>query len=143
MYGRGHTEGRFVREWMSCVSSLSWRPYRRFASRVSVTRLLTGTNDHPWTPAVSTRAGSSSPTPVPSTPFPYLLFLGFAGRRRDLAGRHEVPNILLQKLVVVIKLVVLLLNCLDPVEQNNKGVLQCFGVSRLMSATKRPKQTLG
>ena len=41
----------------------------------------------------------------------------------DLARRHEISDIFLQKLVVTVKLVVFFLDCLNSVEQDDEGLL--------------------
>ena len=43
----------------------------------------------------------------------------------DLARTHEVANVLLEKLVVAVELVVFLLDGLYPVEEQQEGFLQC------------------
>jgi hypothetical protein len=60
----------------------------------------------------------------------YLSLLSLATRCGNLAGAHQVTNILLQELVVVVELVVLFLDRFDAMEDCDEGVLQSFGVSR-------------
>jgi hypothetical protein len=57
------------------------------------------------------------------------LFLALTTCGCDFASAHQVANVLLQELVVVIKLVVLFANGFDTVEDGKKGVLQGFGMS--------------
>ena len=57
------------------------------------------------------------------------LLLNSAAGRRYLAGTHEVTNVLLQKLVVTVKLVVLLADGLYAVEDVDERVLKGLGVS--------------
>ena len=63
------------------------------------------------------------------------LLLPPAAGRCDLASAHQVANVLLQELVVVIKLVVLLAHRLDATEYREEGVLQSLCVSARESAT--------
>ena len=56
---------------------------------------------------------------------------------RDFASAHQVTNVFLQELVVVIKLVVLFANGFDTVEDSKKGVLQGFGMSTKVSDCNR------
>lgn len=49
--------------------------------------------------------------------------LALATRRCDLASAHQVANVLLQKLVIVIKLVMFFTNGFDAVEDCEKRVL--------------------
>lgn len=58
-----------------------------------------------------------------------ILFLALATRGCDLASAHQVADVFLQELVVVIKLVVFFANSLDAVEDCNKRILQCLGMS--------------
>ena len=51
------------------------------------------------------------------------LFLDPATRRRDLASAHQVANVFLKELVVVVELVVLLANGLDTVEDGDERIL--------------------
>lgn len=57
-----------------------------------------------------------------------------ATRGRNLAGAHEVADILLQELIIVVEFVVLLAYGLDTVENREQRVLQRLGVSRMVSA---------
>jgi hypothetical protein len=52
-----------------------------------------------------------------------LLLLPSTARSSDLTGTHQVADVLLQKFVVAVKLVVLLSNCFDAVENSQKRVL--------------------
>lgn len=60
-----------------------------------------------------------------------------AAGRGDLGGAHEVTNVLLQKLVVVVELVVLLADGLDAVEDGDEGLLQrlCMSATGLASTS--------
>lgn len=58
-----------------------------------------------------------------------ILFLALATRGCDLASAHQVADVLLQELVVVIKLVVFFANSLDAVKDCDKRILQCLGMS--------------
>ena len=58
-------------------------------------------------------------------------FLAAAARGRDLGRAHEVADVLLQKLVVAVQLVVLLAHRLNPVEDGDERLLQRLGVSAL------------
>ncbi len=60
------------------------------------------------------------------------LFLASAPRRCDLAGAHQVTNVFLKKLVVVVELVVFLLDRFYPAEDGQQGVLELLGVSMSM-----------
>lgn len=60
------------------------------------------------------------------------LLLGSAGRGSDLAGAHEVADILLQEFVVAVELVVFLADGLYAVENINEGLLKRLGVPALM-----------
>ena len=53
--------------------------------------------------------------------------------RCDFGRRHQIPNILLQKLIVIIKLIVLLLHSLDAVEDLEEGFLQNLRMPVVMS----------
>lgn len=55
--------------------------------------------------------------------------LAAATTSRDFTRTHEVANVLLEKLVVVVELVVLLLDGLDAVEDHDERVLQSQGMS--------------
>jgi len=57
------------------------------------------------------------------------LFLRFGASCCEFARRHKVPNVFLQKLVVVVELVVLFLDGLDTIKKDEKRVLQGFGMS--------------
>ena len=60
----------------------------------------------------------------------FSLFLPPARASRcDLRSRHQVANVLLQELVIVVQLVVLLLDGLDAVEDLEEGLLEGFCVS--------------
>jgi hypothetical protein len=48
--------------------------------------------------------------------------------RRDLRGRHQISNIFLQELVVVVQLVVLMLDSLNTVEDLEERILEDFCV---------------
>lgn len=61
------------------------------------------------------------------------LFLALATRGCDLASAHQVADVLLQELVVVIKLVMFFANSLDAVKDGNERILQCLGVSLKVS----------
>lgn len=61
-------------------------------------------------------------------------FLTPAAGGGDLAGAHEVADVLLEKLVVVVQLVVLLLDRLDAVENRQERILECLGVSIMSSS---------
>lgn len=54
----------------------------------------------------------------------------------DLACGHEVADIFLEELVVAVKLVMLLLDGLDPMEDHEEGVLQhlCMSVTHLLES---------
>lgn len=56
------------------------------------------------------------------------LLLASAPRRCDLAGAHQVTNVFLKKLVVVVELVVLLPHSLDAVEDGEERLLQSLGM---------------
>lgn len=79
---------------------------------------------------------SSSPDRPPPLPPPSLQawtalscsFLDPAARGRDLARRHQVPDVLLKEFVVVVEFVVFFLDRLNSVEESHQRVLQCFGV---------------
>lgn len=64
------------------------------------------------------------------------LLLPSAARCRDLAGAHQVADVLLQELVVAVELVVLLTNGLNAVEDGQERVLQSFGVPATVSQYK-------
>jgi hypothetical protein len=57
------------------------------------------------------------------------LFLALTTCGCDFASAHQIANVLLQELVVVIKLVVLFANGFDTVEDGKERILQRFGVS--------------
>ena len=57
-----------------------------------------------------------------------LSFLAAAARRGDLAGAHQVTDVLLEKLVVVVEFVVLVFDGLDAMEDGEQRVLQRLGV---------------
>lgn len=57
------------------------------------------------------------------------LLLRSTGGGCNLAGAHEVANILLQELVVTVELVVLFTNSFYAVKDINERFLQSFGVS--------------
>lgn len=59
-------------------------------------------------------------------------FLSAATRCGNLGGTHEVTNVLLEELVIVVKLVVLFTHSLDTVENGDERVLQGFGMSALL-----------
>lgn len=65
--------------------------------------------------------------PVPARPASPSL-LAAAARRRNLGGAHEVANVLLQKLVVAVELVVLLAHRLYTVEDGDERLLQRLGM---------------
>jgi hypothetical protein len=50
-------------------------------------------------------------------------------RRRDFRRAHQVADVLLQELVVVVELVVFFLDGFDAVEDFDEGFLEDFGVS--------------
>lgn len=56
-------------------------------------------------------------------------FLSAATRGGNLCGAHEIANVLLQELVIVVKFVVLFTHCLDTVEDGDERILQGFGMS--------------
>lgn len=56
------------------------------------------------------------------------LFLAPAARGRNLAGAHQIANVLLEELVVVVELVVLFPHSLDTVEDGEERLLQELGV---------------
>lgn len=58
------------------------------------------------------------------------LFLASAPRRCDLAGAHQVTNVFLKKLVVVVEFVVLLPHSLDAVEDGEERLLQSLGMPK-------------
>jgi hypothetical protein len=79
---------------------------------------------------------------MPGTRSPFSLFLLVAGTSPasrsfpaagsgsgNLGRAHQIANVFLQELVVAIQLVVLLLDGFYTVEQHQKRVLQCLGVS--------------
>jgi hypothetical protein len=57
------------------------------------------------------------------------LFLAATARCGDFRRAHEVANVLLQKFVVVVELVVLFTYCLNAVEDGDERVLQSFCMS--------------
>jgi hypothetical protein len=59
------------------------------------------------------------------------LLLAATARGRNLAGAHQVANVLLQELVVVIKLVVLFTDGFDAVKDRDERVLEGLGMSNL------------
>src|SRR3569833_1314258 len=69
--------------------------------------------------------------PVPSSVFlpTCPLFLVPTARRCNLAGAHEVSDVLLKELVMVVELVVFFLDGFDAVEDGEQRVLQGFGMS--------------
>lgn len=56
------------------------------------------------------------------------LFLASAPRRCDLAGAHQVTNVFLKELVVVVELVVLLPHSLNAVEDGEERLLQSLSM---------------
>lgn len=71
------------------------------------------------------------PTPPRSKLTPVVLGISLlrpAARWCELACQHQVPNVLLQELVVAVELVVFLLDGLNPVEEGNKRFLQRLGM---------------
>lgn len=63
-----------------------------------------------------------------------LLHLAGGG---NLARVHKIANVLLQELVVVVKLIVLFSNGLDAGEYHDERVLQCLGMSEIVSYAKK------
>ena len=68
-------------------------------------------------------SNASTPRLPPNCVCPYVVFPTLPSllpatrtRRRDLRRRHQIPNILLQELVIVIQLIMLLLHSLDTVK---------------------------
>lgn len=51
-----------------------------------------------------------------------------SARCRNLGRGHQIPNVLLQELVVAIQLVMLFFHGLDAVEDLEQGLLEDFGV---------------
>lgn len=56
------------------------------------------------------------------------LLLASAPRCRNLAGAHQVTNVFLEELVVVVELVVLFPHSLDAVEDGEERLLQKLGM---------------
>lgn len=69
-----------------------------------------------------------STSPPSAKPQCRLSFLSFAAGCRDFAGCHEIPNILLQKFIVIVELVVLFLDSFNAVKEADERVLECLGV---------------
>jgi hypothetical protein len=47
----------------------------------------------------------------------------------NFASAHQVANVLLQKLIVVVKLIVLFANGFNAVEDGKERILECFRMS--------------
>lgn len=60
---------------------------------------------------------------------PDSLLLALAWWRGDLAGGHEIANVLLEELVVAVELVVLFADGFDAVEDGEQRLLECLRVS--------------
>lgn len=65
---------------------------------------------------------------IRSSPIKVGLLLASVPRRCDLAGAHQVTNVFLKELVVVVKFVVLFPHSLDAVEDCQERLLQSLGM---------------